>query len=469
MSKGQRQRVKYLLLAVTGIIKLYLRASHVSKLSANQSIILECAECTMANSMDTSVAKNVKAKDKNMLCGVAVPPAVDSECSGHAYQRISVCAASNGFALDMHRSKRNVACVCVAEKKEEKNIPALEVDGRTEQTKGSCRRDREMYMLGDVESSGQRKPDGSITETSKTLNESKNQQDILAEKRTELKNKAPHIELDKQALEKAKENYRKGLALLQIAESKKDSAAQLYHDRKRESRDMAWVLNGYIKTCPGRWKEVDSALNTTDEYYTRILTRSNSEYEMLMKPAEPLLLALDVLESAMKEGRRAYKEQKSRLKEACKARKCYAEYLALRVETQKKYRAVIEKEIAFFESLHAKEKLLHSLRKAEPDDFEELGMVVRAHSKTVEYIDKVIRMKNKVWALQGRRVLKTAEVRDAYLAHCAAEEDYREQWAAVSMAQHALHREIEAAETHDRSMHALQLEWLDTRPSESFV
>ncbi|KAI5133861.1 hypothetical protein NEAUS07_0598 [Nematocida ausubeli] len=403
MSKEKRQRVKYLLLAVTGIIKLYLRASDVSKLSANQSIILECAECTMANSMDTSVAKNLKARDKNMLCGVAVPPAVDSECCGHAYQRVSMCAASDGFALEMHRSKRNVACVCVAEK------------------------------------------------------------------RTELKNKAPHIELDKQALEKAKENYRKGLAQLQIAESKKDSAAQLYHDRKRESRDMAWVLNGYIKTCPGRWKEVDSALNTTEEYYTRILTRSNSEYEMLMKPAEPLLLALDLLESAMKEGRRAYKEQKSRLKEACKARKCYAEYLALRVETQKKYRAVIEKEIAFFKSLHAKEKLLHSLRQAEPDDFEELGTVVRAHSKTVEYIDKVIRMKNKVWALQGRRVLKTAEIRDAYLAHCAAEEDYREQWAAASMAQHALHREIEAAETHDRSTHAMQLEWLDARPSESFV
>ncbi|EHY65841.1 hypothetical protein NERG_01448 [Nematocida ausubeli] len=451
MSKGKRQRVKYLLLAATGIIKLYLRASDVSKLSANQSIILECAECTMANSMDTSVAKNLKARDKNMLCDVAVPPAVESECNGHAYQRISVCAASDGFALEMHRSKRNVACVCVAEKKEEKNIPALEIDGRGEQTKGTCRRDREMGMLGDVES------------------ESKNQQDILAEKRTELKNKAPHIELDKQALEKAKENYRKGLAQLQIAESKKDSAAQLYHDRKRESRDMAWVLNGYIKTCPGRWKEVDSALNTTEEYYTRILARSNSEYEMLMKPAEPLLLALDVLESAMKEGRRTYKEQKSRLKEACKSRKCYAEYLALRVETQKKYRAVIEKEIAFFKSLHAKEKLLHSLRQAEPDDFEELGTVVRAHSKTVEYIDKVIRMKNKVWALQGRRVLKTAEIRDAYLAHCAAEEDYREQWAAVSMAQHALHREIEAAETHDRSTHAMQLEWLDARPSESFV
>ncbi|KAI5163747.1 hypothetical protein NEAUS03_2380, partial [Nematocida ausubeli] len=44
MGKGQRQRVKYMLLAGTGIIKLYLRAADISELSAKPSDTLECSK-----------------------------------------------------------------------------------------------------------------------------------------------------------------------------------------------------------------------------------------------------------------------------------------------------------------------------------------------------------------------------------------------------------------------------------------
>ncbi|KAI5136968.1 hypothetical protein NEAUS05_1683 [Nematocida ausubeli] len=422
MSKGQRQRVKYMLLAVIGIIKLYLRAANVSELSAKKSGTLECSK----EEKTGLVFNNAQLKAGEQ--GIAEQDAKKTVTS-------PLCSISNTKSAAAHTENANP--------NKQKELCTLE--GMVDTKSIAEKKESSASALG-VPESRHLGRSNSTSQLAKYAMDKKNSSNLVVEKKEE--------GMAKEEVEAAIEKYAVEMKRLTELKDTVKLAKDAFEEKSNKVVDAKKIYNKHIAIYNAKIKEVDNITRRINAYYgdpsdlepaDNMPSEKNKRINMICT----LNSEIKALDKEKKKISTSHQETIGFMKEMEKSthisRKISMEYQSLAVKAEKKLLALIKSISERFKKTRERDGLLHLNAESEKDYLErawgilkllisKFGLYEKRMHLMAEAIDSIASMQE----LQENVISRAVEREQAYISYDAAESAYKKQRHVVDTANKAM-------------------------------
>ncbi|KAI5160042.1 hypothetical protein NEAUS03_0822 [Nematocida ausubeli] len=269
----------------------------------------------------------------------------------------------------------------------------------------------------------------------------------------EAEKSADAVNSTENAMQTAKKAFESEIKKLAETKRVEETASASYKKVNESAIGICAKMNNAVKLCLEKWNKIEtlkSAIRTFDsQSLIEIPKGVHPEYDIYIKEAAFLFLALRLLEKVSICASDQYKEQNCKLNEAREKKncsdECYAAYLAQCIETQKKYRIVIEQKLVMLKCMACHEGFLCAAQAKKVEyvqstgaDVKLLKVVLCAHLQSIECICAVFNAESTMHTLQKDCILKLAQTLQEHLEYHAAAGAHIEQQKNVIKANNAL-------------------------------
>ncbi|KAI5163648.1 hypothetical protein NEAUS03_2361, partial [Nematocida ausubeli] len=428
----------YFLLIVAGLvgfaeIKLYLRASEAPVLSKLQSDTLECTdEGRTAITVDSVGTEDAQA---------------------------SLCSSSISDKKDLYETLENIKsdldALCILEnktetesleKKEEKIVPALDLNEKEEQNSVQTK-EEDSSVLDELVDSNLFTCSISTPQPESAPGKQKNPTLVAEEADNGIKNA-------RLAVDKAEGEYEKELEMLEEMDTTANSAFRVFQEKNNSLKPIKNAYDELIDVYIFSYEKIDAINKEINAYYNannalEIPIGLDTEYDRQIKRINALCAKINVLETDRKNMNQmhllelSYAEMlKNKIHQSSNDS---LKYYSNEVEIERKAIQVIECTLEMFKRLHARDQLMCSAREREIEYFKKdeertkpLKELVELHRKYVVYVERGIDVIEKIASIQKEIVPETIEVYNAYNAYDIAKSTFERQEINVNRAEKAL-------------------------------